>query len=238
MPSFKMVAFDVGDTLCRTGHPRLLWDCYAAEQRLLLDCGFSFTQDEYLRAAERAWRVSQNPEYKNDSLATPKLVLQFLNIKPDKRLVQKMSETFSETVKRGKYSEKRVMEGALETIHSLHDHGIELGIVSDTRTSWVRDWLKELKVSDFFSIIVLSNELGGKKASMIPFRHFIKEVQEKFSFNPEEIVVVGDYSVDMDAKKAGMATILFNPSGSDFSYFECLPDFVIKDLREILGIVL
>lgn len=231
--NIKMVAFDVGDTLYRVGHPELLSACWKEEQKVLIKHKLKFTSAQYSKAAERAWRESQKSKYKHNSLSVPLLVQKFLGYAPDETIANEMADSFTKIAEKYKVKRKHIIRNALKTLHSVRRKGIKLGIISDAKTSWAREWFKDLGIYDYFSIIVLSNEVGGKKASGIPFKKFLDIAKKDFKLKPNEIAFVGDLSVDMDAKKYGMATVLFNPLNNEYNHFESKPDFIVKDLKDV-----
>ncbi|MFA5358075.1 MAG: HAD family hydrolase [archaeon] len=232
----KMIAFDIGDTLYRVSHPELLQACWNEEMRIMREKGLKFSDEGYKLAAERAWRESQKVEYKSDSLSVPKLVQQYLGFKVNEELAKNMSAAFLKVAQKYKVEKKHIIDGTIETITYLHKKGYLLGIISDTETDWAKNWVKELGVN-YFEIYSLSFQVGGKKASLKPFIHFLNEAKSKYSINAEEIVMIGDLSVDMDAKKLGMKAILFNPIEQDTKHFEYKPDAIIKHLLDLKSIL-
>lgn len=231
--NIKMVAFDVGDTIHQFSNPKLLNECYNAEINILRKAGLKFKTQDYFLATEKAWRESQKKKYEKDYLAVPKLVLQYLGHHCDINLATKMGDSFVTLSKKNELKTKRIVPGAIGLIKYLHRKGYKLGIISDTKSAWIRDWLKNENLDSYFYIIILSFEVGGKKASQKPFLEFKKIAKTKYQIKPEEIIMVGDLSVDMDAKKQGFKTILLDPIMQKTNHFLYKPDLKIKKLNEI-----
>lgn len=231
--NIKIIAFDVGDTLLQVSHPKLLINCYKAEIAILRKSGLQFKDEDYYLATEKAWRESQKEKYSTDFLIVPKLIIKYLGYKANDKLLEEMNNSFVNLANKYKLKEKKINPGALNLIKYLHNKGYLLGIISDTNTSWARTWLKELKIDDYFQIIILSNEIGRKKASQKPFMIFKKLAKEKYKIKPNQIIMIGDLSVDMDAKKHGFKTILLDPIAKNTKHFIYQPDIKIKTLKDI-----
>ncbi len=229
----KIVAFDVGDTLHQFADPRLMAKCFEGEIRVLRKEGLKFTKKDYLVAAEKAWRESLKKKYKNDYFAAPKLVLKYLGFSYNKVLVSKMVNSF--TIISNKYllKTKRTMPGAIDIVKYLHNKGYILGVISDTNNNKPKKWLKEANIYSYFKIIVLSCDVGGRKGTHKPFMAFKDLAYKKFKVKSSEIVMIGNLSVDMDAKKLGYKTILFNPMSLSHKHFIFQPDINIKHLKDI-----
>jgi putative hydrolase of the HAD superfamily len=92
--------------------------------------------------------------------------------------------------------------------------------------------LKNCGFTDFFDVIVCSEEIGKNKPEPEVFHH----AMEKAGASPSKSVMIGDdFQVDIiGANNAGMRTILFDP---DDRYRRRKGDYHIKSLNEIPGIL-
>ena len=228
-----MVAFDVGDTLHQFSHPSMLNKCYNAEIKVLKSAGLKFKTKDYYLAAERVWRESRKKSYQRDNLAVPKQILKFLGYSNRLDLAEKMGESFVKVSNKYLLKTKRTMPGAIDIVKYLHKKGYILGIISDTENLGPKKWLKEANIYHYFKIVILSCEVGGRKASQKPFIVFKKLANKQFKIKPEEIVMIGNLSVDMDARKQGFRTILFDPICQNTKHFLYQPDIKIKTLKDI-----
>lgn len=111
-----------------------------------------------------------------------------------------------------------------------------MSIISDTDTSWAREQLKQDNVYEYFKCIILSNEIGFRKGSGNPFEKFLEEMKT-LNIEPNECLMVGDLSVDMDAKKYGIKTVLYNPDEIPYDHFSYAPDYVIKDYTKLKELI-
>lgn len=228
-----MVAFDVGDTLHKFAHPAMLNKCYEAEIKLLKTAGLKFKTEDYYLAAERVWRESRKKKNQRDDIAVPKQILRYLGYPNRLDLAEKMGESFVKVSKKYLLKTKRTMPGAIDIIKYLHKRNYILGIISDTENLGPKDWLKETKIDHYFKIIILSCEVGGRKASQKPFIAFKKLAKKQFKIKPSEIIMIGNLSIDMDAKKQGFRTILLDPLCQNTKYFLYQPDLKVKSLKDI-----
>ncbi|MCX6818862.1 MAG: TIGR02253 family HAD-type hydrolase [Candidatus Aenigmarchaeota archaeon] len=120
----------------------------------------------------------------------------------------------------------------------LKNKGLKLGVVSDAPSlkAWIR--LNEIKIADFFDVVIAYDETKRKKPHELPFRAAIK----KLGIKPEEILFVGDNPKNdiNGAKKLGMKTALalYGIQGKFKKYMlKYRADYAINNVKEILDIV-
>ncbi|PIU21762.1 MAG: hypothetical protein COT15_00620 [Candidatus Diapherotrites archaeon CG08_land_8_20_14_0_20_34_12] len=115
----------------------------------------------------------------------------------------------------------------------LKERGIRLGIVSDApiKQAWLR--LAELRLMDFFDIVIAVGGTGFEKPNKAPFEKAITELKIK----AEEILFVGD-NPNRDivgAKRMGMKTALAEygqvRKGKEKA------DYILKDIIDLLDVV-
>ena len=119
-----------------------------------------------------------------------------------------------------------------DTLLKLKSKGLKLGVVSDAPKlqAWLR--LTEMNLVEFFDIILGYEDTGKLKPSKEPFKKALKKMKLK----PGEVIFVGDNPERdiLGAKKVGMKTVLA-------SYGQIIKggdgDWVIKDIRELVGLV-
>jgi FMN phosphatase YigB (HAD superfamily) len=93
--------------------------------------------------------------------------------------------------------------------------------------------LRQLRIKQFFKVVVVSNECGWRK----PSQNIFKEALSKLCVNPQETVFVGDSpSEDIKgAMEAGLKTVFIESQFNRLADLEASglkPDFVFKDLTE------
>lgn len=131
-----------------------------------------------------------------------------------------------------------------ETLAGLKNKGKRLMILSNERIHTLNAQLQWIGLAGFFEKIIISRKLGMEKPDLRIFKYMVRA----FDLPEERILYVGD-DPERDirpAKALGMkAVLLEQPKESANSWrnysFELKenekPDFVIKDLGELLGII-
>ena len=115
----------------------------------------------------------------------------------------------------------------------LKENGIKLGIVSDApvKQAWLR--LAELRLMEFFDIIIAVGGTGKEKPHKMPFESAINELK----LRANEILFVGDNPNRdiLGAKRIGMKTALAKygqvRKGGEKA------DYILNDVEDILEIV-
>jgi len=123
--------------------------------------------------------------------------------------------------------------GVPEALLKLRESGVRLGIITDAPRlqAWLR--LVEMKLANFFGVVVAFEDTGQRKPSAMPFNEAVK----KLGLRPGEILFVGD-SLKRDiagAKRAGMVTAWAKYGGSREK--GTAPDFVLSSPRQLPRIV-
>ena len=113
------------------------------------------------------------------------------------------------------------------TLISLREKGLVLGIVSDAPKlkAWMR--IAEMGLLDFFDFVIAFDDTGRRKPDQLPFREALKAL----NCPPSEILFVGD-NPERDiqgAKNAGMRTALAK-------YGQIFPDSGVKADYELMKI--
>lgn len=121
-----------------------------------------------------------------------------------------------------------------ETLVRLKEKGMKLGIVSDAPSvnAWLR--LVEMKLEDFFDVVITLHDTGKKKPSKTPFLKAVK----KLGIEPGDILFVGDWP-ERDikgAKAVGMKTV-FAEYGTVEKVKKTGADYKIKSIEDILDLV-
>jgi putative hydrolase of the HAD superfamily len=128
--------------------------------------------------------------------------------------------------------------GTIKTLVKLKERGLKIGIVSDAPSlnAWIR--LVEMKLDDFFDVVVTFHDTGEKKPSKLPFLKATKEI----GVEPTNVLFVGDWP-ERDirgAKALGMRTA-FAAYGStkkaEKSVHAAGADYVLRSIEDILEIV-
>lgn len=140
--------------------------------------------------------------------------------------------TMAEAYGRGRSSGTRLYPDVAETLAYLKKK-YALAVLTEGDEKTQMDQLSDLKIHDYFSKIVISDQTPWHKPNVTLFRFTALQME----LNPENIIMVGD-RLDWDIKpagKTGMKTIWLNRSDSDESndHHSIQPDAVIRKLDEL-----
>ena len=136
---------------------------------------------------------------------------------------------------------RRLQLGLLEpypnvvpTLLKLRERGYKLAILSDAPRlkAWIR--LSEIRIADFFEVIVTFDDTGKMKPSIIPFRKVLKEL----NVAGNECVMIGDNPIRdiKGAKKVGMKTV-FARYGDTRGTGKSTADYEIESIEGLLEVV-
>ncbi len=123
-----------------------------------------------------------------------------------------------------------IYKDVIPTLNVLYGK-IKMAILSNSST-YIREFLKEKRISAYFDKIYLSAEYGLLKPDPRLFNIILKD----FNLKPEEVAMVGDKeSKDIaPAKQKGILGILIDRKNSKE---KILADYKIQNLREIEKII-
>ena len=132
-------------------------------------------------------------------------------------------------------------EDVLPTLEYLRQRNMLLGIVTDGMASVQRNKITALGLGKLFDVIICTDEMGEEcwKPSVIPYKAALDFLQ----VHPSEATYVGnDASKDfLGPNSLGMLTIQVNrsmqKSSIDIISGAVKAKFIVKELREILGII-
>jgi putative hydrolase of the HAD superfamily len=123
--------------------------------------------------------------------------------------------------------------GTKNTLIKLKEKGLKLAVVSDAPKlkAWIR--LVNMKIDDFFDVVVGLEDTGKAKPSELPFKMALKQLQ----VSPDECIMVGDRPErDMKgAKNLGIKTCFarygYNkPVKGDW-------DFEIENISDLIKVI-
>ena len=110
-----------------------------------------------------------------------------------------------------------------------------LALVTDAQSAHTRGELHKVGLLDYFDPIVVSGDHGYRK----PDQRLFQLALDGMSVAAENAVYVGnDMHRDIfGAREAGMTTVLFESDQGTSAYLDCVPDYRITDLRDLLKIL-
>ena len=126
-------------------------------------------------------------------------------------------------------------EGVFETIKTLHEKGLKLGIVTSKMSPAVIMGLKLTKLDQFFDVVVALDHVTKAKPDPEPIHIALQQLDAK----PEEAIMVGDNHHDiLSGKNAGTKTAAVSWTLKGVEYLQQFkPDYVLTHMEDLLGIV-
>lgn len=163
----------------------------------------------------------------------PTLTETFESIAPDK--VEEMIRVYREFNLGNHDLLVKEFDGVFETIRSLKEAGIKIGIVTTKVLMVVEKGLKLTKLDQFFDVIVALDHVKKPKPDPEP----ILKALELLGSKPEEAIMVGDNSHDiLGGKNAGTKTagVAWSAKGKDF-LLQFNPDYMLENMADLLEIL-
>lgn len=233
----RCVVFDVGNTL-HVADKATLEKCWIQQVEWLKKVHPEISLDSYKEALTNAWKermsISQKPS--RDFELTLR-TLEYLGLKADVELAEKLTQIFFEEREKW-YGTHNLSPNAKEIFDFLTTKGFLIGVITDSDSLWSRSWLKKVEIIVKPELYLISKEVGIEKSSKEIFEIFLKQLNQiEPTIQPNECLMVGDQPKDLNAKKAGFLTCLYNPKKKDHPELDPKPDYIIQDLIEIKKIV-
>ena len=142
-------------------------------------------------------------------------------------------------VMRKKYEEvyldkTHFLEGAKESLETLHGKGIVLGVASNKFGRFSRETLTHLGVSDYFKSVLGAGDVPRNK----PFPDMIHTALREMDIPPEDVVFVGDTLTDIETGKQAGIDVYALPTGfhSKLELSRAKPRRILKNLRELVQV--
>ncbi|HEX9969655.1 MAG TPA: HAD family hydrolase [Acidimicrobiales bacterium] len=242
MSAIEAVTFDYWNTLIYEDRGHLRGLRLEAWAGILEDVGFACEREQLDVLFEDAWTRyveswTANQQYQAAQAAEELVEKLGFDVPPDVRA--ELVEAFG-TV--GERAELHLTEGVEETLATLKEAGIKLGIICDvgmTPSAILRAHLIRHGVLPLFDHWSFSDEVGAYKPSPVIFEHALEGLGNPV---PERVAHVGDIRrTDIAGAKAmGMVAVRYTGVSDDTSQPEPEGDHVIAshtDLPAALGIV-
>lgn len=231
----KAVIFDYIGTLVKCKN----YTMEASREKLheaLADEGFNVTKKRFLEAYTiahekyRKIRYEQLKEVTNAVWVAETLCnLGFKVTMDDQRIKTALNIFFKDFI-----DTLELRDGAKKLIKQTHKQ-FKVGLISNfTHAPVIYKSLRKVGISDFFTTIVVSEEIGWRKPSTYIFQHILKKLQVK----AKEAIYIGDSPIEdiKGAKQSGLKTIFIQ---SQFNTLKDLleskqePDYIIEDLKTV-----
>ncbi len=229
MPRYTQLLFDVDDTLFDFTYAES-----AALTKTLIALGINCDDgvvDIYRRVNGELWAAHERGELGRVELLGSRFGLLFeaIGVSRDSHGV---NERYLEALGR----ESRMIEGAAELCHTLHSHGCRLFLATNGFAAAQRGRLAASPVADCFEDVFVSDELDCVKPQIEYFQRMSDRI---LGFSQSKALMIGDTLLTdiLGGNRAGIDTCWYNPSAK-MTHDNILPTYDIRDLKELLSIVL
>jgi HAD superfamily hydrolase (TIGR01549 family) len=131
-----------------------------------------------------------------------------------------------------------VIDGVLDTLRSIHERRIPIGLICNTGHGFVmRRLLDRFDLTKYFETLLFSDEVGWRKPNKRIFREALARLG---FFKPYECIHVGD-RMEFDitgGKKAGIHAVFFDKYQFHEIPDDCPdPDFTIHEFPEVIDVI-
>jgi len=184
----KAIIFDLDNTLIDFMKMKKI-TCEEAIDAMI-DAGLNISKK---KALEELYKI-----YYDVGLEDPTIFQKFL-IKVNGKIDYKILASAIVAYRQARIGFLHPYPGTKQTLIRLKEKGMKLAIVSDAPKlkAWIR--LINMRIDDFFDIVVGLEDTGKAKPSELPFKMVLKQLD----LNPEECIMVGDRPErDMKGAKA------------------------------------
>ena len=221
----KAIIFDVDNTLIDFMKMKKI----AVEEAVdaMIDAGLTLPKK---KALEELYKI-----YYKIGLEDPKIFQRFLKKMTGKTDYQKLAYAIV-AYRQARTGFLHPYPGTKRTLIKLKEKGLKLAVVSDAPKlkAWIR--LVNMRIDDFFDVVVALEDTGRLKPSRLPFRAALKELKVK----PSECLMVGDRpSRDIKGARAlGIKTCFakYGYSGKALKK-KVKADFEIGEIGELVRVV-
>lgn len=125
----------------------------------------------------------------------------------------------------------RLLPGAAEALHALHQRGLLLGVCSNKPVDFTRELVAYLGIAAYLNVVLGPEDVPRPK----PAPDMLRAALSRLSVAAEETLYVGDMGVDIQTARAAGVSVWVVPTGSDVveTLRQAHPDRLLRDLGEL-----
>lgn len=126
----------------------------------------------------------------------------------------------------------RLLPGAAEVIHGLHRSGTRVGLCSNKPRIFSQVLLRHFGIADCFSVMLGVEDVARPK----PAPDMLLTAVDRLGLPSNQVLYVGDMTVDIETARAAGVTVWAVPTGSDERsiLIAARPDRLLNSLQELL----
>lgn len=133
------------------------------------------------------------------------------------------------------YTKTFLLPGASELLAALSRNNREIGLCSNKPVQFSRELLKHLQIDNLFTVLLGPELVANPK----PAPDMLLKALELLDMSVDEVLYVGDMSVDIQTARSAGLPVFVVPTGSES--VEVLeshkPDRLLKDLFELIDLL-
>ena len=238
----RAVAFDANGTLVRILTEDGADDVFRAAAHFLTYQGIDLRREE---VRDLYFRIMSEQQY-----ASPEEHPEFDAAGIWRNIINAHKTAFTRTLSRAKLNQMplflaEMCRGISRHRLGLYPHALEvldalrgrypLALVTDGQSTYARGELHRVGLLGYFDPIVVSGDHGYRK----PDRRLFQFALDGMAVAAENALYVGnDMHRDIfGAREAGLKTVMFDSDQGNKAYLDCVPDYTITDLRDLLNII-
>jgi putative hydrolase of the HAD superfamily len=238
----RAVAFDVNGTLVRILTDEGMEQIFRSAAHFLTYQGIDLHRDQvrelYFRTLQEQQRTSpqEHPEF--DAVGIWRSIVDgnatdFTRTLPAGKLAQ--LPLFLAEMSRGISRRRLGLYPHVREVLDILRGRYPLALVTDAQSAYTRGELHKVGLLDYFDPIVISGDHGYRK----PDRRLFQFALDGMGVAAENALYVGnDMHRDIfGAREAGMTTVMFESGQGTSAYLDCVPDYRITDIRDLLKIL-
>lgn len=129
----------------------------------------------------------------------------------------------------------RLLPGAAEALHALHERGLLLGVCSNKPVDFTRELVAFLGVASYLDVVLGPEDVPHPK----PAPDMLRAALSGLRVAAEQTLYVGDMTVDIQTARAAGVCVWVVPTGSDEmeTLRQAQPDRLLRDLGELLELI-
>jgi putative hydrolase of the HAD superfamily len=238
----RAVAFDVNGTLVRILTDEGMEQIFRSAAHFLTYQGVDLHRDQvrelYFRTLREQQRTSpeEHPEF--DAVGIWRSIIDgnataYTRTLPAGKLAQ--LPLFLAEMSRGISRRRLGLYPHVREVLDILRGRYPLALVTDAQSAYTRGELHKVGLLDYFDPIVISGDHGFRK----PDRRLFQFALDGMGMAAENALYVGnDMHRDIfGAREAGMTTVMFESGQGTSAYLDCVPDYRITDIRDLLKIL-
>src|SRR5207342_3562866 len=238
----RAIAFDVNGTLTEIVTDEGMDEVFRAAGHFLTYQGIDLRRHEvrdlYLRILKSQQQESAEDHPEFDAVAIWQTIIaeyqtDYTRLLPAEKLTQ--LPLFLAELYRGVSRRRLRLYPHVRRVLDLLHTRFPLAVVTDGQSAYARAELHQVGLLDYFDPIIVSGDHGYRK----PDQRLFQAALDGMSVAAANAMYVGnDMHRDIfGAREAGLTTVMFDSDQGKKAYRDCVPDYTITDLRDLLAIL-